>query len=85
MQASGNYYPALSDHDMIFGIVRDRVKSSKPTVISFRSYKCFNGENFKQDLSLVPWHAGEVFEYVDDQLLFWNTLTNEKHCRRART
>ena len=59
---------------MIFRIVRDRVKSSEPKVISFRSYKVINGENFKQDLSLAPWHVGEVFKDVDDQLFFWNTL-----------
>ena len=36
---SGNYYPALSDHALIFGIVRDRIKSNKPKIISFRSLK----------------------------------------------
>ena len=55
---------------LIFGIVRDNVKLSNPKVISFRSYTNFNGENFKQDLSLAPWHIGEVFEDMDDQLFF---------------
>ena len=42
------------------------MKLSKPKAISFRSYRNFNGENFKQDLSLAPWHIGEVCEGVDD-------------------
>jgi len=58
---SGNYYPALSDHALIFGIVRDRIKSNKPKIISFRSFKNFNAETFNQELSLAPWHVGEIF------------------------
>ena len=50
------------------------MKLSKLEVISFQSYKNFNGENFKQDLFVVPWHIGEVFEGVEDQLFFWNIL-----------
>ena len=42
------------------------MKLSKLKVISFRNYKNFNGENFKQDLFLASWHIGEVFEDVDD-------------------
>ena len=71
---SGNYYPALSDHALIFGIVRDRIKSNKPKIISFRSFKNFNAEIFNQELSLAPWHVGEIYEDVEDQLFYWNTL-----------
>lgn len=36
---SGNYYPALSDHALIFGIVPDRIKSNKPKILSvIKSY-----------------------------------------------
>ena len=31
---SGNYYPALSDHALIFRIVPDRIKSNKPKILS---------------------------------------------------
>ena len=43
--------------------------------ISFRSFKNFNVETFNQELSLAPWHVGEIFEDVEDQLFYWNTLT----------
>lgn len=69
---------------LIFGIVRDDTKLSKPKVISFRSYKNLNGENSRQDLSLAPWRIGEVFEDVDDQVFFLEHI-NEKHVRQART
>ena len=42
------------------------MKLSKLKVISFRSYKNFSGENFKQDISVAPWHIGEVFEDMND-------------------
>ena len=74
---SGNYYPALSDHAMIFGILRDRVKPTKPKVISFRSYRNFNLEDFNKDLSMVPWQVGEIFDEADDQLFFWDTMARE--------
>ena len=74
---SGNYYPALSDHAMIFGILRDRVKPTKPKVISFRSYRNFNLEDFNKDLSMVPWQVGETFDEADDQLFFWDTMARE--------
>ena len=72
----GFFYPGitLSDHALIFGIVRDRIKSKKPKIISIRSFKNFNAETFNQDLSLAPWHVGEFFEDVEDQLFYWNTL-----------
>ena len=68
------YHDTLSDHALIFGIVRDRIKSNKPEIISFRSFKNFNAETFNQELSLAPWHVGEIFEDVEDQLFYWNTL-----------
>lgn len=72
---SGNYYSALSDHPLIFEIVRDRIKSNKPKIISFRSFNNFHAETFNQDLSLAPWHVGEIFEDVEDhELFYWNTL-----------
>ena len=42
------------------------MKLSKLMVISFRNYKNLTGENFKQDLSLAPWHSSEVLEDLDE-------------------
>lgn len=70
----GNYYPALSDHALIFGVIRDMIKTNKSKIIYFRSFKNFNIETFNQQLSLAPWHVGKIFEDVEDQLFYWNTL-----------
>ena len=43
-------------------------------MITFRSYKNFDNEKFTQDLSEAPWHVGEVFDNLEDQVYYWRTL-----------
>ena len=43
-------------------------------MITFRSYKNFDNEKFTQDLSEAPWHIGEVFDNLEDQVYYWSTL-----------
>jgi len=57
---SGNYYPSLSDHALIYGVLKGRVNSNKPKVITFRSFKNFEPDVFKQHLSTAPWHTGQL-------------------------
>ena len=74
---SGNYHPWLSDHALIYGVLKERVNSNKPKVITFRSYKNFEPDVFKQHLAMVPWHIGQLFDEVDDQAHAWNLLMND--------
>ena len=39
-----------------------------------RSYKNFDHEKFTRDLSEAPWHVGEVFDDLEDQVYYWNAL-----------
>ena len=43
-------------------------------MITFRSYKNFDNEKFTRDLSEAPWHVGEVFNDLEDQVSYWSTL-----------
>jgi len=43
-------------------------------LINLRSYKNFDHEKFTRDLSEAPWHVGEVFDDLEDQAYYWNTL-----------
>ena len=74
-QLSGNYYPCFSDHDLVYGVLNQKMNHNKPKVITFSSYKSFDPEHYKQLLSSAPWHIGQLFDDVDDQ-------ENEKkrHC-----
>ena len=71
---SGIYHPSLSDHCLIYGILRDKVVSHQSKVITFRSYKNFDECRFKESLLMAPWHVGEIFDEIDDQAYYWSTL-----------
>ena len=73
---AGNYYPSLSDHALIYGILKDRVNANKPKIVAFRSYRNFDSEEFKKQLEVAPWHVGEIFDDIDDQVNFHNGLLN---------
>ena len=74
---SGNYYPSLSDHALIYGVLKERVNPNKPKVITFRGYKNFQADVFKQHLATAPWHIAQLFDEVDDQVHAWNLLMND--------
>ena len=44
---SGNYYPSLSDHALIYGVLKERVNPNKPKVIIFRSLKNFEPDRIQ--------------------------------------
>ena len=71
---SGIYHPSLSDHCLIYGILKDKVLSHRPKVITFRNYKNFDECHFKESLSMAPWHVGEILDEIDDQAYYWSTL-----------
>ena len=57
-QLSGNFHPCLSDQDLFYGVLKQKINHNKPKVITFRSYKNFDPEHHKQLLSSAPWHVG---------------------------
>ena len=75
-QLSGNFHPCLSDHDLFYGVLKQKINHNKPKVITFRSYKNFDPEHYKQLLSSAPWHVGQSFDDVNDQAYLWNALMN---------
>ena len=63
-KCSGIHHPALSDHALIYGILRNKAKIYRSKTISFRSYKNFDAEAFKEQLPVAPWHVSEIFSEV---------------------
>ncbi len=45
-------------------------------VIKYRSYKQFDDSHFINDLEHTPFHVANIFDDIDDQLWFHNTLFN---------
>ncbi|XP_028518360.1 uncharacterized protein LOC114576263, partial [Exaiptasia diaphana] len=46
----------ISDHSLIFCIIKAGVLKANPRTFEYRSYKNFDANKFKKDLSDVPWH-----------------------------
>lgn len=67
---SGVYDPGLSDHPLVYGFVQEKEPKCKARVIKFRSTKNLNEDDFKNHLRCALWHVGEVFDDVEDQVVF---------------
>ena len=50
---------------------------TKPRIIKFRTTKNFEEEKFQEHLNSAPWHVGEVFDCVEDQVCFTSTLLTD--------
>ena len=73
---SGIYNPELSDHCMIYGVVKEKAVQYRNKIVQVRSYKNLDEERLKEDLSVAPWHVGEVFDSLDGRYACWDTLLN---------
>ena len=70
------YNPENSDHAMVYGALTEKAIYYPNKVISVKNFKNLNVENLQNDLKMAPWHIGGIFDSVDDQYSFWNSLLN---------
>jgi hypothetical protein len=56
---SGVVSLSLSDHSLVYCVVKSGVKKAPPRTIEYLSYKSFNTNTFIQDMNNVPWHVVE--------------------------
>ena len=71
---SGFVLSSISDHSLVFCILKVGVTKVKPRIIEFCSYKSYNANTFIEDLNNVPWHVVQNEDNVDDAVLTWNKL-----------
>jgi hypothetical protein len=71
---SGVVLSSISDHSLVFCILKVGVTKPKPRIIEFCSYKSYNADTFIEDLNNVPWHVVQNEDNVDDAVLTWNKL-----------
>ncbi len=76
-QTSGSFDPGISDHNMIYSLMTKKTQFHKSKVITFRSKKNLDSNKFIQDLEQAPWQVGDIFESVDDQYHYWQTLFSQ--------
>ena len=53
---SGVVPVALSDHYLVFCVLKSGVIKAQPRIIEYRSYRHFDVKAFIKDLDDVPWH-----------------------------
>ena len=74
---SGVVPVTLSDHFLIFCVLKSGVAKASPRTIEYRSYKHFDVNAFKRDLEGVPWHVVGNEADIDDAVFTWNKLFSD--------
>lgn len=74
---SGVVPVSLSDHYLVYCVLKSGVTKAPPRTIEYRSYKNFNVNSFIADLNNVPWHVTESADNIDDAVFLWNKLFSE--------
>ena len=85
----GVIHLTISDHSMIFCVVKSGVTKAPGKTIEYRSFKNYSKEDFVNDLKDVDWESVANKEDVDSAVSTWNKLfTNiaDRHApvRKAR-
>ena len=74
---SGVVFVPLSDHYLVYCVLKSGITKAQPKTIEYRSYKNFDVNSFVADLNNVPWHIIENEEDINDAVFSWNTLFTE--------
>lgn len=64
------YDTALSDHLLIYGLMKETVKCYQNKIVTFRNYKNCDMEVYTNKLATVPWHVGDLFDDVANQACY---------------
>ena len=65
IMTSGTLDPSLSDHCLIYGIIRLQRKRIPPKYISAKNYRQVNVETLKHAFITAPWSAIKAFDDPD--------------------
>ena len=73
-RGSGSFNPEISDHHLIYGILKRSALQHRQKTITFRSLKNVDTDQLNEDLVRAPWIVGETFDAIDDQYDAWTTI-----------
>lgn len=74
---SGTIHTTLSEHSLVFCVVKGGVPKLPPRKFEHRSFKKDNKMEFVHDLSQVPWSVIDGVENVSDAAFLWERLFSE--------
>lgn len=72
--ASGVVDTHISDHSLVYTILRSLAQRAWSRKICFRSLKNFSQENFVRDMQIVPIHIIDVSDELDDKVYAFEFL-----------
>ena len=67
---------SISDHDLVYIILRLKRDRNSAAFVSKRSFKEYSKELFASEISLAPWSVLDIFDDPDDKLYIFNSLFN---------
>ena len=73
---SGVYDPGMSDHCLVFAVVKFKRDKVPPKIIITRNYKQVDTKALQQDMENAPWSVINIFDDIDDAAYAFNTLYN---------
>ena len=75
--ACGTIASSISDHLIIFCIVKSGISKATPKTLEYRSYKNYNKNEFLNDLKSVDWdYIIDNSENVDEAAINWSNTFN---------
>ena len=71
---SGTYDPCISDHSLIYTVLRLKPPRQAPRFKISRNYRNVDWDKVREDMSQVPWWITSVFDDIDDTVWAWQTM-----------
>ena len=70
-------HPSLSDHSLIYCILKAGVPKLPPRTIEYRSYKNYSQSAFVNDLKNIDWNVVDNQGNVNDAVKVWDQLFSD--------
>ena len=75
--STGTLEPHISDHRLIYTVMRISLARKRSRKVTCRSYKAYDKERFVSDLTTVPFHITSIFDDIDDQAWAFTKLFSD--------
>ena len=72
--SSGVYDIGISDHCLVYAVMRSHCPKPCMKTKDKRSFKYFDQDIFSRDVSQIPFHVANVFDDVDDVAWAWGKM-----------
>lgn len=64
----------ISDHKFVYLVLNVKTIKPPPKIITFRNFRNFNLDHFRQDLQSISWHHLYNEQIVDNKIIIFNNI-----------